>query len=307
MSYAIATQSLSYSFGHGRKVVDDLSLEVPQGVIYGFLGPNGAGKTTTIRLLTGMLLSDKENIFINGQSLKKSIPEIFKNIGTLIETPSLYMHLTAKENLSIIATLRSLERKRIHEVLDIVGLARVAHRKAGQFSLGMKQRLGIAMALLPNPQLLILDEPANGLDPQGIIEIRELLIQLNRQEGKTIFVSSHLLHEVEKTCTHIGIIHLGKLQYQGSLDALKLQAYHSGELVFKILNAAAWLPKIADRYTDVRQTGNEEVILPYQHNDQIVKINQQLVQIGVPIIGMQVKGGLEDWFIDLIKKDKQIV
>lgn len=307
MSLAIETQSLSYSFGHGIKVVDDLSVQVPQQSIYGFLGPNGAGKTTTIRLLTGMLLSAKDNIFIHGQSLQKTIPGIFSSIGTLIETPSLYMHLTAKENLSIIATLRSLDRKRIDEVLEIVGLSKFGHRKAGQFSLGMKQRLGIAMALLPDPELIILDEPANGLDPQGIIEIRELLVRLNGQEGKTIFISSHLLHEVEKTCTHIGIIHAGKLQYQGTLDELKLQASQSGELLFKILDASAWFPEIAARYPEVKQTGKEDITFPYADKEQIVHINQQLVHMGVPVIGMQVKGGLEDWFIGLVKKDKQIV
>ena len=205
-AFAIETKQLSFSFHQGRKVVNELSLQVPQKSIYGFLGPNGAGKTTTIRLLTGMLLSNSDNIFINGLSLQKNIPKIFQDIGTLIETPSLYLHLTAKENLRIIVTMRGLNSKRIGEVLDIVGLGNVGDRKVKEYSLGMKQRLGIAMALLPDPQLLILDEPANGLDPSGIIHVRELLKRLNTEFGKTVFVSSHLLSEIEKTCTNIGII-----------------------------------------------------------------------------------------------------
>ena len=306
MSFAIQTKGLSYSFYHGIPVVNGLSLQVPQGSIYGFLGPNGAGKTTTIRLLAGMLLSDKDNIFINGQSLQKGRPLIFTSIGTLIETPSLYLHLTARENLKLITTLRGLPNNRIEEVLKIVGLSDVKDKRVKAFSLGMKQRLGIAMGLLPNPQLLILDEPANGLDPSGIIEIRELLIRLNKEEGKTIFVSSHLLHEIEKTCTHIGIIHKGVLRYQGSLHEIRETARQTGEVVFQIPDAERWMPSITPLYAGARQHAANQIIFPFGAGDDVALINQQLVGHHIPVQGIQVHGGLEDWFMQLTQNNKSI-
>ena len=253
MSFAIETNELNFSYAYKRKVVNDVSLKVPKRSIYGFLGPNGAGKTTTIRLLTGMLISDRDNIFINGESLQKNIPEIFRSMGTLIETPSLYMHLSGRENLKLITTLRGLPNENIDRALEIVGLTAAAKRKAKEYSLGMKQRLGIAMSLLFDPELMILDEPANGLDPNGIIEIRELLIRLNREEGKTIFVSSHLLSEIEKTCTHIGIINHGVMKYQGTLQDMKQAAYSSSEVIFKIPEASNWLDQLAAKYPNAHQ------------------------------------------------------
>jgi lantibiotic transport system ATP-binding protein len=306
MNLAIETKNLSWSFRNMQKVVNDLSLAVPEGSIYGFLGPNGAGKTTTIRLLTGMLLPDVDNIFINGSSLQKNIPAIFTSIGALIETPSLYLHLTAKENLSVITTLRRLDKKRIGEVLNIVGLTAAANRKVKEFSLGMKQRLGIAMALLPNPKLLILDEPANGLDPTGIIEIRELLKRLNSEEGKTIFVSSHLLAEIEKTCTHIGVIHKGVMRYQGTLQQMQQSAQSAGEVVFKITGAAKWLELIRENYPLARLISTEEIQFPFSNQEEVRQINLQLVNRNIPVFGINVRGGLEDWFIRLIQNDKQI-
>ena len=306
-AFAIETKQLSFSFHQGRKVVNELSLQVPQKSIYGFLGPNGAGKTTTIRLLTGMLLSNNDNIFINGQSLQKTIPKIFQSIGTLIETPSLYLHLTAKENLRIIVTMRGLTSKRIGEVLDIVGLGNVGDRKVKEYSLGMKQRLGIAMALLPDPQLLILDEPANGLDPSGIIHVRELLKRLNTEFGKTVFVSSHLLSEIEKTCTHIAIIHKGVLRYQGSLQEMKTAAYASGEVIFKIAEANDWLPELQKQFPQMKQFAQDEILFSFTDQNEVAMINQQLVNKQIPVCGIQIKGGLEDWFMRITKNDPGIV
>ncbi|MCW3074132.1 MAG: transporter ATP-binding protein [Flaviaesturariibacter sp.] len=302
MNYAIETRELSFSFRNGFPVVDRLSLQVPMGSIYGFLGPNGAGKTTTIRMLTGMLLSDRDNIFINGASLQKSIPQVFEKIGALIENPSLYLHLTAIENLRMITTLRGLPKARMDAVLEIVGLTGAARRKVKEFSLGMKQRLGIAMALLPDPSLLILDEPANGLDPSGIIEIRELLKRLN-SEGKTIFVSSHLLAEIEKTCTHIGVIHKGSLRYQDTLEAMQQTASASGEVVFRIPAAAERLVNLQGHHPDCRQVGTDEVLFPFAKREDVALLNQQLVGAGVPVEGIQVRGGLEDWFMRLTQKN----
>lgn len=286
--------------------MNNVSLQVPQGSIYGFLGPNGAGKTTTIRLLTGMLLSDSDNIFINGVSLQKNIPHIYKSVGTLIETPSLYLHLTGRENLKVITTLRGLPDKNIDNALQTVGLTTAAKRKAKEFSLGMKQRLGIAMSLLFNPQLMILDEPANGLDPNGIIEIRELLMRLNRDEGKTIFVSSHLLSEIEKTCTHIGIINHGKLKYQGSLEDMKNTAYSSSQVIFKITSASEWLQPLKIHYPNAHQQAQDEIVLTAGSKEEVMNINKHLVGMNIPVSGIQLRGGLEEWFMNIIGKDNQI-
>ncbi|RYY85784.1 MAG: ABC transporter ATP-binding protein [Chitinophagaceae bacterium] len=305
MAYAIETRNLDFFFGK-RQVVNQLSLHVPEGSIYGFLGPNGAGKSTTIRLLTGMLLSERDNIFIQGRSLRQHLPEVFRNMGTLIEQPSLYGHLTARENLRIIATLRSLPSTRIDAVLDTVGLKAVQHRKAGQFSLGMKQRLGIALALMPNPQLMLLDEPANGLDPSGIIEIRDLIRRLHREEGKTIFVSSHLLAEVEKTCTHIGIIHKGVLRYENTLEQLRRDAEEGSQAIFTIPGASARVDGL-DPAWQAKHLGGDDILFPIADAGGVARLNEQLVSHGVPVCGIRLQGGLEDWFMRITQNDKTIV
>jgi ABC-2 type transport system ATP-binding protein len=171
----------------------------------------------------------------------------------------------------------------------------------------MKQRLGIAMALLPDPSLLILDEPANGLDPTGIIEIRELIKDLNAKRGKTIFVSSHLLSEVEKMCTHIGIIHKGKLVYQSGIDDMRRAAYSSGKVVFRIPNADEWMPRIREHVPTVQVHSQNELLFPFSKTEEVSGLNERLVSMSVPVEGIQVQGGLEDWFINLTRKDKEIV
>ncbi|RYF94725.1 MAG: ATP-binding cassette domain-containing protein, partial [Chitinophagaceae bacterium] len=201
--HIIETNNLDFSFGAGQKILQDLSLAVPQGSIYGFLGPNGAGKTTTIRLLLGLLKVQSGTIRLFGKDFGKNRLEVLRRIGSLIEQPSLYMHLTGKENLEVFRLSYQCNKKRIGEVLELVGLQKAAHKKAKAYSLGMKQRLAIAISLLHEPELLILDEPTNGLDPTGIIETRELIRKLNKESGKTIIVSSHMLAEVEKMATHV--------------------------------------------------------------------------------------------------------
>jgi lantibiotic transport system ATP-binding protein len=186
-------------------ILREVSLQVPLGSIFGLLGPNGAGKTTTLRLLLGLLR-------VKSGSIKMSFDK--RDIGSCIESPSLYAHLSARENLAIWQTVYRCAEKRIDEVLQLVRLEETGRKPAGRFSLGMKQRLGLAIALLHQPRLLILDEPSNGLDPHGMLEMRELLLRLNK-EGTTILVSSHLLGEVEKLVTHLAILHRGTLRFQG--------------------------------------------------------------------------------------------
>jgi len=224
----LETAELSYRFSRKAIVLDKIDLRVPEGSIYGFLGPNGAGKTTTLRLLLGLLRKQQGRILFFGRPFDGDRIATLRKVGSLIESPSIYGHLTAMENLAVWQKIYQCPWERIALVLQWVGLADTGRKKAGQFSLGMKQRLGIAIALLNDPSLLILDEPTNGLDPGGMIEIRELLQQLNREQGVTILLSSHLLSEMEKLVTHTGIIHRGRLLFQGSLDELRGQ--YSGDL-----------------------------------------------------------------------------
>lgn len=216
--YSLVINNLSHRFSKNTPILNNISLSIPEGSIYGFLGPNGAGKTTTLKILLGLIKKQCGEIILFDKNIEKNRLEILQNIGSLIEMPSIYAHLSAYENLLVWQKNYNCDITRINKVLEIVGLNKTDKKKAGSFSLGMKQRLGIAIALLHNPKLLILDEPTNGIDPNGIIEIRELLIKLNQQDGVTILISSHLLTEIEKLVTHIGIINNGNVLFEGSLD-----------------------------------------------------------------------------------------
>lgn len=218
-AYIIQTDQLGYAFDD-RQVLHDISLKVPAGSIFGFLGPNGSGKTTTIRLLLGLIPVRKQRIALFGQDMIANRLAVLRGVGALVEMPRLYPHLTGAQNLEIARLARNAKHDQIGKVLHLTGLADDASRKVSGYSLGMRQRLGIALALLGDPDLLILDEPTNGLDPAGIREIRNLLIDLNRHHGKTIFVSSHLLGEMEKMVTHVAIIHEGHLLFQGPMGML---------------------------------------------------------------------------------------
>jgi ABC-type multidrug transport system ATPase subunit len=220
MTYTIRTDQLSYCRGR-QLIVDHLSLRVPAGSIFGFLGPNGSGKTTTIRLLLGLIQTTNPGIQLFGQELRDYRLPILRKTGALIEAPVLYPHLSGYENIEIGRLARRVERKQAGSVLEMVGLARDAKKRVGSYSLGMRQRLRIALALLGNPDLLILDEPTNDLDPAGIREVRRLLVDLSQVHGKTVFISSHLLSEMEKLVTHVGILNHGKLLFQGPLAQLR--------------------------------------------------------------------------------------
>ncbi len=215
----IETDNLNFSFGK-RQVLSSLGLKVPEACIFGFLGPNGAGKTTTIKCLLGLYQVPDNTIKIFNKDLNSNRLDILARTGNMVEEPSLYGHLSAVNNLKILAKLHQCQEEKIPHLLDKVGLAKDAKRPVRQFSSGMKQRLCIAMALLPNPELLILDEPINGMDPGGIIEIRTLLNDLCENQGVTVFISSHILSEIEKLCSHVAVIHHGNLLYQGRMQEL---------------------------------------------------------------------------------------
>ena len=216
----IQTQGLTYHYSKGVRTLNDINLQVERGSIYGFLGPNGSGKTTTLSLLLGLLNNQQGHIKIFGEHLHSNRIGILKRTGSLIETPSLYGHLSAAQNLEVYRQVYGASMQRISEVLEIVDLNDTGNKAVKKFSLGMKQRLSIALALLPSPELLVLDEPSNGLDPAGIIELRHLVKRLNKDFGMTIIISSHLLTEVEKMVTHIGIIVKGSMLFQGTMQEL---------------------------------------------------------------------------------------
>ena len=219
-TYVIETSNLTKKFGKFL-AVNSIDLQVPKGGIYGFLGPNGAGKSTTIRMLLGLMKETQGQVKVFGKSIKEDRLAILKRVGSMVETPSYYGHLTAYENLEVSRKILGVEKKEINRVLEIVKLMDVQHKAVKKFSLGMKQRLGIAQALLGNPELLILDEPTNGLDPSGIIEMRELIKSFPEKYGITVLISSHILSEIELIATHVGIINKGKLLFQGTMDDLR--------------------------------------------------------------------------------------
>lgn len=217
MQAVIQATGLTRRFG-AREAVEGLDLEIPAGQVSAFLGPNGAGKTTTIRMLLGLLRPHGGRCEVLGRP--PGHPEGLAQVGALVEMPSLYDHLTGEENVRVTQMLRGLPRSEVSRVLGLVGLAREARRPAQTYSLGMRQRLGLALALLGEPKLLILDEPTNGMDPAGILEIRELLRTLPERTGAAVFLSSHLLAEVEQVAQHLVVLHRGRLRYQGPLAAL---------------------------------------------------------------------------------------
>lgn len=297
----VETRNLNFRFSPQEIALKDIHLQVPEGSIFGFLGPNGAGKTTTLRLILGLLQKQEGEIQFFGQKFEENRIAILKKVGTLIESPSLYSHLTARENLLILQKIYQCPKERIDSVLEIVGLSHTGKKKAGKFSLGMKQRLSIAMALLHEPKLLILDEPTNGLDPNGIIEVRELLKKLNAENKITVLISSHLLSEIEKLVTHVGIIHKGEMLFQGTLDELHKMQSEKSVVAFET-NDNDRTKKIISSNGFSATEMNGMIQIPLTEKKNIAMLNQILVQDGIEIyhIGI-VKNDLESIFIDLVK------
>lgn len=294
----VETQRLDYTFRSGQPILRQLNLQVPAGSIYGFLGPNGAGKTTTLRLILGLLKNQKGDIKIFGESIATHRIPIMKRIGALIESPSIYLHLTGKENLEVFRLSSGCPRNRIAEVLRIVGLTDAAGKKAGAYSLGMKQRLAIAVALLNEPELLVLDEPTNGLDPSGIIETRELIKSLNKEQGKTILVSSHLLTEMEKMATHIGIIHKGALLFQGSMQELQRLQANKALITVEVSDAK----KAAALLTEfpVLQVNGTQFSVSFESRERTAQLNKALVQQGIDVYQVSVaQHDLENLFVQI--------
>lgn len=216
----IETKGLTKDFGK-LAAVKNVNLKVRKGALYGFLGPNGAGKSTTIRMLLDLMKPTKGKVYLFNKDIGSHRMEILRKVGAMVESPSYYENLTAYENLEIIRKILQIDKKEIDKALEIVNLFKWKNKRVKNFSLGMKQRLGIAQALMGNRELLILDEPTNGLDPAGVREIRNLIISLPEITGATVLISSHILSEIELIADHVGIIHRGNLLFQGTLEELK--------------------------------------------------------------------------------------
>ena len=298
MPPAIATQGLTRRFAGGHGVFD-LDLCVPAGAVYGFLGPNGAGKTTTIRLLLGLLKPEHGRIDIFGEALTPGACDALARIGSLVESPALYPHLSGRRNLEVTRRLLGIDPRRIDEVLDITGMREAADRRVGEYSLGMKQRLAISLALLNSPRLLVLDEPANGLDPSGILDMRRLLRSL-ADDGITVFVSSHQLGEVEQFASHVGVLHQGRLRFQGTIEALR--ARHRAHLHLRCddpLRAATLLMSAGETVGDA---GPDMLSVRLQQRSE-GQINRLLVEAGITVSHLaREQLSLEHMFFDMTRE-----
>jgi ABC-2 type transport system ATP-binding protein len=294
----ILTENLSFKYGQ-QLVVNGLNLAVAQGEVFGFVGPNGAGKSTTIKLLLGLLTPNSGSVKLFDRYLSDNRIDILKRVGTLVEMPSLYPHLTAEENLEIVRKVHRLPASQCDNILRITGILDAKRKKVKEFSLGMKQRLGIAMALFHSPELLILDEPINGLDPEGIQEFRFFLKRIVSEQGATIFISSHILSELEQLATTVGIIARGKMKYQGLLSTLKAQ--HAGRLVLKVANAEQVIKIIQSKWSDAMPGEGNSIQFPGRIQADVPKILAYLVQSGMEVYGMMFEQpNLESIFIQLV-------
>jgi ABC-type multidrug transport system ATPase subunit len=294
----IQVNNVSKHFG-SLKAVDGLSFEVQAGQVFGFLGQNGSGKSTTIRMLLSLIHPTSGNIEIFGNSIKSNRNNVLEEIGAIIERPDLYTYLSAKEHLQLFAKLRSkkITPSSIQDTLVKVGLKDRSNDKVKTFSLGMKQRLGIGIALLHNPSLIILDEPTNGLDPQGISDIRNLIQHLAKEEGKTILVSSHILSEIEQMASHILILHKGKKLADGPIQTLldpNKMIVHltttNDEQAIQVILASSFSNYLLKR--------SQGIYLSIPHFE-IPLLNKFLVTAGIGLISVESKNSLEDYFLQL--------
>lgn len=297
----IETHHLSKKYGSVLRV-SDLSLRVPEGCIYGFLGPNGAGKSTTLKMILGLVRPTGGDISVFGLPMtSRRRLRILKQVGSLIESPSYYGHLTGEENLRIVQTMRGVPAQHIQEVLEIVRLADQKNKRVAHYSLGMKQRLGLAAALLGYPKLLILDEPTNGLDPAGIQEMRELIKALPARFGMTVLVSSHLLSEIDQMADHVGIIREGELVFQDSLAALHSRSKH--HLALRTNDNARAQALLQERHLHVSDEGDGYLTLPLLSDDTTMALVQLMNAQGVGVLRLEERQkSLEDIFLELTGK-----
>tara|TARA_R110000751_G_scaffold180297_2_gene286721 strand:+ start:219 stop:1136 length:918 start_codon:yes stop_codon:yes gene_type:complete len=297
----VNTQNLNFSYNKIKQDIENLELKIPKGSIYGFLGPNGSGKSTTIRLLLGLLKKNSGSVVLFGETFnRKTRLKILNRVGALIENPSLYDHLNAVDNLKIAANYRqNISSNRINEVLEVVKLTDAKNKKIKEYSLGMKQRLGLAISLLSNPELIILDEPTNGLDPKGIIEMRTLIKDLNETYGTTIFISSHLLSEIERTCTHVGIIRNGKMIYQDTVASLKASKGSNIKLDIEVDKPIEALSVLRNLKMENISLLDDFLQIEVKNKEEITRIIDVLRAEKINIYQVSIKNNLEELFLSL--------
>lgn len=293
----LRTHNLGKRFGP-RWAVRGVELEVYQGDVFGFLGQNGAGKSTTIRMLLSLVKPTQGTVELFGHRVDRERTQALQWVGGIVEKPDFYLYLSAYQNLAIVGALSGgASRKRILEVLELVGLGDRAFDKVKTFSHGMKQRLGIAQALLSDPKLIILDEPTGGLDPQGMREVRELILHLSRDQGKTVFLSSHLLYEIEQVATRMAIIHRGELVVQGEVATLleKGETYVivQGEPRGRIGTILRTDPF---RFPFVERNGEFRISMPFS---EVPRLTREMVRRGVRVKALIPRRSLEDYFLSL--------
>lgn len=295
----IETRSLHKRYG-GIMAVNDLNLQVRAGDIYGVLGPNGSGKSTTLRLLLGLVRPDAGTIRIFGLPLAKRHNDILRRVGAFIEKPDFYEYLSAYHNLSLLTRLSGIrpQRQLLMASLEQTGLASRAHSKVRTFSQGMRQRLGIAQALLHDPELLILDEPTNGLDPQGVADVRMLILRLNQEQGKTILLSSHMLQEIERMATHVLVLQQGRTIVAGTVHDLLERDHTRVRLRVDEPEMARRIIEDPQHAIQVIQTHHGEFLLAMAL-DQIPRLNRHLVQAGVTVRAIMPIRSLEDYFLHM--------
>ncbi len=299
-SAIINIEALEYAYTANDLVLRDLNLSVPYNAIYGFLGANGAGKTTTIRTVLGLLRPTNGQVQLFGKPIGPHRMELLSNIGALIESPSLYLHLSGYDNLKIACQYFNISYKKIEEVLALVQLEQAGNKLTKNYSTGMKQRLGLAIALLNDPDLLILDEPINGLDPNGIIQIREIIQDLH-QAGKTIFLSSHLLSEVEKLATHVGVIHNGQLRFEGTIE--EVNQLKQGLKVHIRTDEATRAVAILEAQYSLKILENNVVEMDLSSEDLVPSIIRLLTEQNIKLYEVKlVASDLEQLFVDLVNK-----
>jgi ABC-type multidrug transport system ATPase subunit len=299
----ISIQHLAKKFASFQALLD-INIQVEKGDVYGFLGPNGAGKSTTLRCMLSLIRPDSGNIELFGMPLNTNRNAILSRVGSLIEKPDFYKYLSAFRNLDLFSRISGTlsSKKEIYEMLEFVGLQGRENDVVGTFSHGMRQRLGIAQTLLHKPDLIVLDEPTTGLDPQGIIDIRHLILRLKNEQNKTIIFSSHNLSEVEIVCNRMVIIHQGKSIVEGSVTDL----LNDQDQIIRIQTRAEDLRKALSKLNELGQTqvkviGHDTVELMIQ-KEQIPLLNQQLIEAGIPIFSIEAKRKLEDYFINLLEQ-----
>lgn len=295
---AITIRNLHFGYNKNQLILRDMNLEVVPSSIYGFLGANGAGKSTTIRSILGLLRPHSGGIEIFGQNIRQHRKSVLRKVGALIESPSLYGHLSGIDNLRIACKYLNVSETRISEVLELVNLQHAAKKRAKQYSTGMKQRLGLAIALLSDPDLLILDEPVNGLDPSGIIEIRHIIKALH-QRGKTIFLSSHILSEIEKIATRVGIIKEGTMVFQGSVKELE-QLKKSNMSVRIVASDAQKITSVLNGSHQAQVQDAQTVEALLDDRESLPQLIQSLVNKGVDLYEVTpLRNDLEKLFINL--------